>query len=83
MFGGSQFGAEPRCMLEDTFGAGVMDKLITTDKAFLHLDPAPGAEPVREVCQGSADGYRHGAIVSEGCKPCQPSRTRWLQLRKV
>ena len=42
MLGGSQFWAESGRMLEDALRAGVMDKLISADKPFIHGHLAPG-----------------------------------------
>jgi len=59
VFGRSQFGAQPGCMLEDAFRAGVMKKLVAADKALLHGDFAPGTLAVRKVCQCILNGCRH------------------------
>ena len=49
MLGGSQFRAESGRMLEDALRAGVMDKLISADKPFIHRYLAPGTKAVRDV----------------------------------
>ena len=41
--------AEPGCVLEDALRAGVVDELLTADETFLHRQPAPGTEAIREV----------------------------------
>jgi hypothetical protein len=47
--GAGWFRAEPGCVLEDTFRAGVVDELLATDEALLHRYPAPGAEAIGEI----------------------------------
>ncbi len=49
MRGAGWFWAEPGCVLEDTFWAGVVDELLATDEAFFHRDLAPGAEAIGEI----------------------------------
>ena len=49
MRGAGWFWAEPGCVLEDAFRAGVVDELLAADETLLHRQLAPGAEAVGEV----------------------------------
>jgi len=41
--------AEPGGVLKDALWAGVVDKLLAADQAFLHRHPAPCAEAIGEI----------------------------------
>lgn len=66
MFGCDRFEPESGRVLEDAFRAGVMDKLVAADQAFLHRDAAPGTEPVGEVGRGGIVRGSHGRHCLRG-----------------
>ena len=43
-------------MLKNTFGAGVVEKLVAADQPLLHGNLAPGAEEVREFFESDVRG---------------------------
>jgi len=49
MRGAGWFLAEPGCVLEDTFRAGVVDELLAADETLFHRHLAPGAEAIGEI----------------------------------
>jgi hypothetical protein len=61
-------------VLEDAFGAGVMEKLFSADEALRHRNLTPGAEPVRKGFYRHVQWAVHGSILSDRRKSCQPTR---------
>jgi hypothetical protein len=49
---GGGLGPAPRRVLEDAFGAGVMDELPAGDQPLLHGHLAPGAQAIGDVMSG-------------------------------
>lgn len=66
MFRCDRFESQSRGVLKDAFRAGVMDKLVAADQAFLHRNAAPGTEPVGEVGRGGVVRRSHGGHCLRG-----------------
>ena len=62
-------------MLEDALWAGVVDELATADQTFLHWEPAPGAEAIREAGWGRSWVRFRGGDVGHGRHSLRRLRT--------
>jgi hypothetical protein len=51
-----------------------MDELPAADQAFLHRDPAPGAQAIGKVCQRGIQRCRHGRHCLRGLQMLSTER---------
>jgi hypothetical protein len=58
-------------MLENALGAGVMDKLLSSDQSLGHEYFAPGAEAIRQLNPGYVCCREHNTYSSSATRPCQ------------
>jgi hypothetical protein len=58
-----------------------MDELSTADQAFLHRDPAPGAQAIGNVCQRGIQWHGHGRHCLRGPQILSTERATTLPVK--